>query len=498
MQAPQLLNDSTRRGRDAIRLPHKFKAREYQMDLFRAAVPAAFGLDRPPARRIVLPWHRRAGKDKCAINLLVMFGMQEVGNYLYMSPEISQTRKIIWQGIDADGFRFIDHIPKALIKRKTEADMLIELINGSTIQLGGADAYDRNMGTNPKAIIFSEYSIMNPIAWNYYRPILVENGGTAVFIFTARGHNHAYDLYKTAVERTEAKDPNWYLSLKTVADTKRDDGTPVISQQDIEQEIAEGMPQEMVDQEFYCSFDAGQVGAYYADQIADLRKRDRIGDFPWVPTLPVNTAWDFGLNDKNVVWYYQNVMGTCRVIDYDEDTGVPLNAWIKHVAEKPYVYQRHIAPHDIEHREQFTGKTRKEQAEEMGFFFESQDKLPVQEGINAVRSMLPMCVFNEGPCQQGIDGLMNYTKVYDEKLQNFRDKPAHDWASHPADGFRALALGWYDDSPATLDDQEKPRVLRAMGRERGYWRRGESRSRVGRGFARNPDARWATRRKRNR
>jgi hypothetical protein len=162
--------------------------------------------------------------------------------------------------------------------------MLVELINGSTVQLGGADAYDRLMGTNPKGIIFSEYSIMNPMAWNYFRPMLVENQGVAVFIYTARGKNHGYDMMKIAKKRYEEEfDLNWYFSILTVDDTKRHDGSPVITQADIQQEIEEGMPPEMVQQEFYCSFDAGMVGAYYADLIAKMRQDDRIGDYPWDP-----------------------------------------------------------------------------------------------------------------------------------------------------------------------------------------------------------------------
>ena len=394
----------------------------------------------------MLVWHRRAGKDKCSINILTMLAMRDVGNYLYMAPEITQARKIIWQGIDREGQRFIDHIPRGLITRKTESDMLVELINGSTIQLGGADNYDRQMGTNPKAIVFSEFSLMNPMAWNYFRPILVENQGVAIFIYTPRGHNHGHDMYKVACERVAAGDPNWYVSHLTVDDTRRPDGSPVITQTDIDAEIEEGMPPEMVRQEFYCSFEAGMMGAYYADLMGKAHAQDRVGHFPHDPRHPVITAWDLGLADMNSIIYMQDIQGQYRIIDYAEDSGVPMSSWIKEVNSKPYNYAYHIGPHDLEQREYTTGKTRLETANELGLDFEVVPRMPVMEGINAVREMLPLCTFNEDSTYELIDALSNYTKVYDEKAQTFRERPLHNKASHGADAFRQLALGKTDQS----------------------------------------------------
>ena len=465
----QMLNDNTV-AETQIQLPYNFVPRDYQAPVFQAICPAAFdwGWDEvpDPVKRAVLLWHRRAGKDKLSINLLLMLAWQTVGNYLYFSPEISQTRKIIWRGIDKDGFRFIDHIPKQLIRRKTEADMMVELTNNSTIQLGGADAYDRNMGTNPRAIIFSEYSLMNPVAWNYYRPILVENGGTAIFIYTARGHNHGYDMAKIAEARVAAGDKNWYYSKLTIEDTHDVEGNQIITQRDIDREIEEGMPPEMVQQEFFCSFEAGQVGAYYVDQIAKLRKADRIGDYPHDPQYPVTTSWDLGLADKTAIWFVQNIQGQRRVIDYEEDTGVPLDAWIKEINGKPYNYARHIGPPDLEHREYTTGKTRLEFAQTLGLNFDVLPKLSIADGIAAVRAFLPTCVFNEVNCEEGLNALLNYTKVYDEKAQTFRERPAHTWASHGSDSFRYLATGWEDDVDLSL--APRPKVIRATGRGHAF------------------------------
>ena len=67
-------------------------------------------------------------------------------------------------------------------------------------------------------------------------------------------------------------------------------------------------------------------------------------------------------------------------------------------------------------------------------------KLPVDEGIDAVRALIPRCWFDERKCERGIEALRQYRKGWDDRLKVFRDRPLHDWASHAADAFRYGAL----------------------------------------------------------
>jgi len=473
-----MLNDIDGQGRDTneIQLPHQFVPRDYQTPLWRAMVPEIFSpepsemdilMGTAPvvraAKRAVLVWHRRAGKDKNMVNLMATrAAMDTPGNYIYLLPQQTQAKKIIWRGIGADGIRFIDHFPAALVKKKYDSELLVELINGATVQIGGADNYDAWMGTNPRGVIFSEYSLQDPSAWNYFRPILAENQGWAVFIYTARGHNHGYELRNVAKKKMEEGDPDWFFSELTVDDTKRPDGTPVISRKDIDAEIEAGMPEGMVEQEFYCSFDAGLLGAYYADIISGMKKREGatnpFGLFPHDPSYPVITAWDLGLNDANTVWFVQPFPHGPRVIYYMEEANVALSEWVRRVLEMPYNYAAHIAPHDIETREQSTGVTRKEFAMDLGLEFEVAPKLSRADGIEAVRALLPTCTFNlaEESVHDGLEAMMAYERVYDEKLKRFRDSPLHNWASHGADAFRTLAVAYdmfcdiHDDTDITV------------------------------------------------
>jgi len=217
-----------------ITLPYSFKARDYQVPVLRAWDSGK--------KRIFWVAHRRSGKDKTIFANLPKRMMERVGTYYYFLPTYSQAKKVIWAGADKDGFRFLDHFPKEIVKEINQSDMKIELVNGSILQMVGADNIDRIVGTNPIGVVFSEYSLMKPDVWNFISPILLENGGWAIFIMTPRGTNHAFDLMQKIKH-----DPSWFLQVLTVDDTK------ALSKEQLDQAQKE-MPQDLFKQEFYCTF----------------------------------------------------------------------------------------------------------------------------------------------------------------------------------------------------------------------------------------------------
>jgi len=422
-----------------VSLPHLFTPRDYQTDgLFRPLFPHHYPdlamLDTPRKKRICLLWHRRAGKDKSVVNAITLAAWEELGNYLYLLPEQTAGKKIIWRGLGGDGVKFIDHIPSKIIKKKYESEMLVELLNGSTVQVGGADNYNSWMGTNPRGIIFSEYSLQDPMAWQHFRPILTENGGWAVFIYTARGKNHGYTLYNTALAHQET----WACSKMTIEDTKREDGSPVITHAQYLQEIEDGMPESLALQEFYCDFDAALIGSYYGDLINKAKQADRMGFFPYDPAKPVYTAYDLG-NDANVCIFAQTNGNGVNIIDYFEESNTPFSEMCKVVSEKPYTYATHFFPHDVVNRDH-EGNTRIETALNYGIEATINPRASIDDGIEAVRNMLPRCNFNESSTERLIEVLMSYERVWDDKNKTFKERPLHNWASHGSDAFRALAV----------------------------------------------------------
>ncbi len=413
-------------------LPHEWEPRQYQLPFLRHMDPYI----EAPGGRAVLVWHRRSGKDATALNFTSCAAHRRVGVYWHMLPTATQARKAVWDAIDSDGRKVLDQVfPRVLRAATNASEMKISLKCGSVWQLVGSDNYNHLVGANPVGVVFSEYSLADPAAWDYVRPILAENGGWAVFIFTPRGRNHGYTLLQMA-----RQNPDWYAEVLSVEDTRRPDGGRVISDAAIDEDRRAGMAEEMLRQEYWCSFDAALVGAYYGRQMELARKDGRIGAVPWEPKLPVETWWDLGVSDSTAIWFAQRVAGEIRLIDYLEASGEGLPYYVKALQAKPYVYGRHIAPHDIEVRELGTGKSRRETALRLGVRFEVAPAQSLADGIDAVRAMLESCWFNEEKCARGIEALCQYRKAWNEKTSDFMPTPLHDWSSHGADAFRYGAV----------------------------------------------------------
>lgn len=385
-------------------------------------------------KRAVLIWHRRSGKDKTLINFVAKKAMERVGSYYYFFPTYTQGNKILWHGMDREGFKFTDHIPRQIRRRTDNGKMLIELLNGSIIQVIGTDNIDSVVGTNPIGCVFSEYALQDPRAWDFVRPILAENGGWAVFNFTPRGGNHGKDIRDIA-----AADPaHWHLEVLTVEDTQ---AIPAdVLRQEREEIVKKDGNDALYQQEYMCSFDAPIQGAYYATQLLKAHEEGRITQVPYEPSLPVHTYWDLGIGDSTTIWFHQSANQQERIIDYYESSGEGLAHYAKILQEKNYVFGTHWAPHDIEVRELGTGKSRLETARQLGINFQVIPKLTVEDGIEAARNILNRCWFDKEKCARGIDALKSYHKEYDEKNKTYKNRPHHDWSSHGADGFRGFAV----------------------------------------------------------
>lgn len=428
----------------SISIPNEWAPRPHQIGLFKAYDAGT--------KRFCVVWHRRAGKDSTVLNLSAKAMLERVGTYWHLFPYQTQARKAIWNGIDSKGRKILDQVfPQEIRKRTSSQEMLIELVNGSTWQLAGSDNYDSLVGSNPVGVVFSEWSLCDPNAWAYIRPILAENDGWASFIYTPRGKNHGYSLYNMA-----RKSDDWYCENLTVNDTKREDGSPVITHEIIDQERAEGMEEALIQQEFYGSFESQIAGAYYADQISAAKDQGRIGRLPIEPSLPVHTAWDLGIADAMSIWLFQSVGKEIRLVHYYEATGKGMEHYIQYLNQwantNGVMLGTHLAPHDIEVRELTSGRSRKDVARQMGIAFRTVQRPRVKaEGIQAVRRMFPRFWIDDERAEQGYNCVASYRREWDEKAGRFRDNPVHDWASHGADALQTLALGWRESlSPAHM------------------------------------------------
>lgn len=421
----------------------KFYPRPYQVPILNALNNGC--------KRAVWVAHRRAGKDLTVLNWVIPQLIKETCTCFYVMPTYSQGKKILWDATTNDGMRVLDHFPEEFVAHKNSQEMKIRFGNQSLFQIIGSENVDSLVGTNPKIIVFSEYALQNPQAWTYLSPILKVNNGTAIFISTPRGKNHFYDLYVHA-----KNNPEWFCERLTIEDTG------VLTKADIEQEIREGMSEELAMQEYFCSFDRGVEGAYFAKFIDQARRENRIGKVSYDPSTMVDTYWDVGFGDATAIVFGQSIGTEFRIIDCYESSGEGLPHYIKHLQSKPYVYGRHFFPHDAGSGSFQTGKTIQGLAAELGIKTIILPKSDIEVGIEMARSLLSICCIDESKCTRLIKCLECYHKRYNPSMNVYSNTPIHDWSSHFADAFRycsmARALHRGGNSALSVEEWKKVRA----------------------------------------
>jgi hypothetical protein len=180
-------------------------------------------------------------------------------------------------------------------------------------------------------------------------------------------------------------------------------------------------------------------GAFYTAMIKQMRAEQRITLTPYDPALLVHTVWDLGVDDAMSIGFFQRTKGVLRMIDYIEDSGQGLPYYIKLLKEKPYIYGKHFAPHDIKQRELSTGKTRQETAKELGIEFINVPKVGFDDGIERTRLLFSRLII-DSKLEEFINAISQYRREWDEILLKYSDKAVHDWTSHGADMLRYTAL----------------------------------------------------------
>lgn len=418
-----------------VRLPNGWEPRWYQRDLWAYLEEGGTRAD--------VAAHRRWGKDDVCLHWAAVASQERVGNYWHLLPEQSQGKKAIWNAVNPHtGLRRIDEaFPKGLRSRTLNDEMFIEFKNGSTWQVLGSDNYNSLVGSPPVGVVLSEWALARPDAWTYLRPILAENGGWALFIWTPRGRNHA-----TMAFEARKRDKHWFTLQSSAYDTE------VFTPDQLDREKAEliaesGSIEEgtaKFEQEYLVNFDAATPGSYYGTLIsaAEREKPSRITSVPYDPSLQVFTSWDLGIDDYTAIWFFQQVGREVRAIDYYETSGDGLQAIVRDaIASKPYNYGAHHLPHDVEVRELgAAGKSRRQTLAGLGLMNikvgVAQDP---EERINASRQLIPITWFDAEKCALGLNRLRGYRKRWNKSTSSYTG-PLHDENSHGADAFGEFAL----------------------------------------------------------
>ena len=375
--------------------------------------------------------HRRGGKDLTAMHQLCKMAHERRGAYWHVFPTFEQGRKAIWEGFRSDERRIIDNVfPSALIARRDNQQMMLELKSGSIYRVMGSDKIEV-VGAGPVGVIYSEYSIQKPKTADLIAPMLRENRGWESYVYTPRGNNHGKKLYDSA-----KGDASWFCELQSLYDTRAFDPDETLAD-----ERRRGRPEAIIRQEYLCDWTAANVGSVWGDLVEALEKRDGVADFEH-PTDGVFTTWDLGISDAMAVWFWRvNASGVPDVIDHLESTGKPLSYYFDEVEGRGYKYVKHWLPHDARARTFQTGVSTLEMtikrwgADKVGI----TPELSLSDGIQAARWLLQQSIRIHSRCVDGIEALRAYHYAWDEDRKVFSSKPEHDWSSHTSDAFRYVA-----------------------------------------------------------
>lgn len=375
-------------------------------------------------RFTVVVAHRRMGKTVSAINHIIkdaVLNQKEAPRYAYIAPTYGQAKRVAWD--------YLVKYSTPLGGTQNISELRVDFW-GRRIQLYGSDNPEALRGQYFDGVILDEIGDQNPKIWtDIIRPALADRLGWCLFIGTPKGHNHFKDLR----DRAETEDGWGLLEFKASQ-------TGVIAQTELDAAKSE-MGEDKYLQEFECSFNAAVEGSYYGQILNDLETKNHIQEIPRDDLCRTITAWDLGMGDSTAIWVAQIAGSEIRLLDYYENNGVGLDKYVSWLRDNNWASAEHILPHDVQVRELGSGKSRLEVLQEAGLNVRIASRMSVDDGIQAVRRLLPRCWFNIPAVKQGLDCLRNYRREYDEKRKVFYDRPLHDWSSHGSDAFRYLAIG---------------------------------------------------------
>jgi hypothetical protein len=398
---------------EVIEIP--YKPREHQLKVHELLEGKRFA---------VVVAHRRFGKTVAALNHLIreaVLNEKETPRYAYIAPTYGQAKRVAW-----------DYLVKYTLPlggTNNISELRVDFW-GRRIQLYGSDNPDSLRGQFFDGVIIDEVGDQNPKIWtDIVRPALTDRKGWCLFIGTPKGHNH----FKELRDRAEKED-GWGLLEFKASETGVVDDTELKAAKN-------EMGEDKYRQEFECSFDAAVEGSYFGQILNELEEKKHMQEIPREELSRTFTAWDLGMGDSTSIWVAQLVGTEVRLIDYYENHGVGLDHYVKWIKDNDYLKAEHILPHDVRVRELGTGKSRMEMLEDSGLEVKIAPRMGLDDGIQAVRRLLPRCWFNVPKVQIGLNCLRNYRRDYDEKRKIFFERPLHDWSSHGSDSFRYLALG---------------------------------------------------------
>lgn len=422
-------------------------------------------------RWILLVLHRRAGKTTAVLNHLQRDCIRiPNAQFAYIGPTYKQAKRVAWDIVK----KISNDIPGVLYN---ESELTVRYPNGSKLILVGSDNPDSLRGLALWGVGFDEYSQQpSNIFSEIISKALADHLGYAIFFGTPKGKNEFHRIYKAAL-----KSDKWLVVSRTIDDSLRDEVGDTIQNlrvalEDDRELVAQGlMTIDEFNQEWYNSFEAAIKGAYYAREVAQARKENRIKHVPYDPALKTHCVWDLGTGQQLAIGFYQAVGRERHMIDFwqgSNQDGIP--EAIKALQTKPYVYGTMFVPHDAKGTEVSTGKTRLQTAKALwpsvnwAIIPSLHVDAGIQQGklfwarlwVNAPEDQKTEEVLRKPDgCELFMDYIVQYRQKWDERKGMFLEEPLHDFTSHAADVHRYAAIVedlMTNDDERPMPPQEEP------------------------------------------
>jgi phage terminase large subunit len=233
-----------------------------------------------PTRFRVVVAGRRFGKTHLAIRELCFHAKDPYRDVWYVAPTYKMAKQIVWKKLKQ---RLQD---LNWVAKHNETELTLQLINGSTIALKGADNYDSLRGVGLDFIVLDEFADIDPEAWyETLRPTLADKQGRALFIGTPKGiGNWAYEIYQNALDEKDWKSYQYTtiqggnVKPEEIESAKRD------------------LDERTFRQEFMATFETFAGRIYYAfDRMANVRK--------YIDAVPeaIYVGMDFNIDPMSAV-----------------------------------------------------------------------------------------------------------------------------------------------------------------------------------------------------
>ncbi len=373
--------------------------------------------------------HRRAGKTVALVMEAIRTALEVTGHaprVALIYPWRTQAETVAWPILEMVARK----IPDA---RATRSKLEVYFPhNDAVIRCFGTHdgQYESMRGLYFDLACFDEFAQCDAKALpEVVRPALSDHKGELIICGTPKGRDNFYKEWMAAGSLPDL----WSRFMLKASESG------IIDEQELSENRAM-LDQDVYDREYECEFSAVAEGAFYTNQIRDLRGEGRLTELLPIPNKPVGCAVDIGISDASVCWFFQVIGTAVHVIDCQFWHDTKIQDILRDIRSQEYNLMVMGIPHDMAQRDQLTGMTKEMTFREMlpGVEVVLLPRFAVDTGIMLVRKMFGQIKMDAAHCGDGLGYLSSYVRKFSRETNQFLNTPKHDAASDYADAFRYL------------------------------------------------------------